>query len=467
MAVVAVARSRYPHSMLNTSSTAAWPAIEQKLRVDRAPERFIAAVQRRVAQLATGELGTIPEAAIEPIVDLPPIDPTASAAGAAALNRTVVIKLNGGLATSMGLDQPKSLLPVRGDRTFLDLVVQQLAALPVRPRLILFNSFATDAPTRQALERLGSLPVAVETVLQHREPKLAADTLAPVVWPADTVKEWCPPGHGDLYLTLATSGLLERLLDGGVEYAFVSNIDNLGATLDRAILGMLERDRIPFLMEAAERTPTDTKGGHLARTADGRLTLRELAQCPAADLDLFQDVARHHFFNTNSLWLHLPTVRALLETGEALVDLPLIVNRKTANPSDSSSPAVVQLETAMGSAISAISGAQAIAVPRRRFAPVKTTNELLMVRSDAYELTSAGELTLASGRTAPPQVVLGSAYKLLRDFDRRFERGAPSLRDCAELVVNGDVTFGANVTVRGSVQLTGNQSVPDGAVLEG
>ncbi len=459
--------SRYRAGMPLKQLPASWPLIDRALRTDGAPERFVAAVERRVSLIHTGELGTMAEATIEPIASLPPIDETAAVIGRAAIDRMVVIKLNGGLATSMGLDQPKSLLGVRGKRTFLDLVIYQLAELPKPPPLILFNSFATQAATQAALAQRQPSASEIQTIVQHRLPKLDATTLAPVSWPADPVKAWCPPGHGDLYLALATSGLLKQLLERGIEYAFVSNIDNLGATLDPALLGMLERDRIPFLMEVAERTPTDTKGGHLALADGHRLTLRELAQCPVDDRPQFQDIARHRFFNTNSLWLHLPSIAALLDVGDALVDLPLIVNRKTVDPADPTSPPVVQLETAMGSAISAISGARAIHVPRHRFAPVKTTNELLIVRSDAYELTAAGELTLTTGRVRPPHVALGPTYQLLADFERRLPYGAPSLRDCDELIVEGDVTFGATVTIRGSVHLTENQRIPDGTVLEG
>jgi len=61
------------------------------------------------------------------------------------------------------------------------------------------------------------------------------------------------------------------------------------------------------------RTAADRKGGHLARrTADGRLLLREVAQCPDADLESFQDISRHKYFNTNSLWLRLDALKAQL-----------------------------------------------------------------------------------------------------------------------------------------------------------
>jgi UTP--glucose-1-phosphate uridylyltransferase len=144
----------------------------------------------------------------------------------------------------------------------------------------------------------------------------------------------------------------------------------------------------------------------------------------------------------------------------------MIVNRKTVDPSDSSSAAVYQLETAMGAAIDVFEGAAAIEVGRERFAPVKTTNDLLVVRSDAYELTDDADMRLV--RDEPPVVDLDSDhYKLISDFDAHFPAGAPSLKDCDRLRVDGDVVFGGGVVVRGSVAIEGDQEIPDGAVLEG
>ena len=145
----------------------------------------------------------------------------------------------------------------------------------------------------------------------------------------------------------------------------------------------------------------------------------------------------------------------------------MIVNKKTVDPSDSSSPAVLQLETAMGAAISVFEGAAAIHVPRSRFAPVKTTSHLLVVRSDAYELADDWTVQLADGRDAAPIVELSSEFKLLRDFESRFPAGPPSLVGAERLEVDGDVHFGRDVTVRGRVHVDGPAEIPDGAVLEG
>jgi UTP--glucose-1-phosphate uridylyltransferase len=278
-----------------------------------------------------------------------------------------------------------------------------------------------------------------------------------------------PPGHGDIYTAIVTSGMLEALLDAGYEYAFVSNSDNLGAVLDPRIASWFAREELPFAMEVTDRTEADRKGGHLARRReDGRLVLRETAQTPEEDLEKLQDISRHRFVNTNNLWINLRALQAALDERGGVLGLPMIVNRKTVDPGDKSSPEVFQLETAMGAAIGVFEGAGAIRVSRRRFAPVKTTDDLLAVRSDAYVLTGDFRVELAPERDGPPFIDLDNDYyKLLDDFEARFPAGPPSLVRCERLVVEGDVVFGRGVVVRGSVTIEGPRKIGDGEVLEG
>jgi UTP--glucose-1-phosphate uridylyltransferase len=431
-------------------------------------------------RLRAGEAGVLAESEIEPVGELPDAGelPSDEEGARAALARTVVVKLNGGLGTSMGMTGPKSLLEVKQGLTFLDIVVRQIfdlrsrtgAALP----LVLMNSFATREASLEALGAYDDLAVDGLDLdfVQSKVPKLDADDLSPVSWPADPGLEWAPPGHGDLYPSLLSSGMLSALLDAGYEYAFVANVDNLGAVMEPRILAWFARERIPFLMEVADRTAADRKGGHLAQRPDGGLVLREVAQTPDEDLDAFQDIERHRFFNTNTLWVHLGALRDVLSERDGVLGLPMIVNRKTVDPGDSDSPAVLQLETAMGAAIDVFEGARAIRVGRERFAPVKTTNDLLALRSDAYELHDDGRIVLAAGRSSAPLVDLDSGFfKLVRDFDARFASGAPSLVECSRLAVRGDVLFGEGVVVRGSVEVAqegeGQRRIEDGAVLEG
>jgi UTP--glucose-1-phosphate uridylyltransferase len=263
--------------------------------------------------------------------------------------------------------------------------------------------------------------------------------------------------------------MLDQLLGRGYRYAFVSNSDNLGATLEPRTLAWFAAEQIPYLAEVIDRTEADKKGGHIAVRKDGGgLVLREIAQTPDEDVEAFQDTSRHRFFNANTIWLNLPALKAALDERDGVLGLPMIVNRKTVDPGDKSSPAVIQLETAMGAAIDVFEGAQALRVPRERFIPVKTTNDLLVVRSDAYRLDDEARLVLDESRTQAPLVDLDpDHYKLVADFDTRFPAGPPSLVACDRLRVVGDVTFGEGVVCRGSVVVEGVERVEDGAVLEG
>jgi len=452
----------------------------QKMRDDDVSDVGVATFAHYFELLRAGEAGELAESEIEPVTELPDADelPADEEGARAALERTVVIKVNGGLGTSMGMTGPKSLLEAKDGLTFLDVVVRQILHLRERTGarlpLVLMNSFATREPSLQAL---GAYPeLAVDGVapdfVQSKVPKLDAERLEPVAWPDDPALEWAPPGHGDLYPSLLSSGMLDALLDGGYAYAFVANVDNLGAVMDERILAWLAREEIPFLMEVADRMPADRKGGHLARRPGGGLVLREVAQTPEDDLDAFQDVARHRFFNTNTLWIDLRALRAVLDEREGVLGLPMIVNRKTVDPGDPDSTAVLQLETAMGAAIDVFDGARAIRVSRERFAPVKTTTDLLALRSDAYELHDDGRIALAAERSSAPLVDLDPRhFKLVRDFDERFAAGPPSLVGCERLAVRGDVRFGADVVVRGSVEVEhdgdGQLYIEDASVLEG
>ena len=456
----------------------------QKLRDDGAGEAVIAAFRAAAERLRSGDRGVLREADLEPVGDLPDADalPAAPAGVAGLLDRTVVLKLNGGLGTSMGMTRAKSLLEVKDGLTFLDISVRQVLGLRARfadgaPRLplVLMNSFATRTDSLAALSAHAGLSADLPAdIVQSRVPKLLDDgSLAPVSWPADPELEWAPPGHGDLYPALASSGMLAALIERGYRWAFVSNADNLGAVLDPRILAWFAAQEIPFLMEVADRTAADRKGGHLARRAGGGgLVLREVAQTDPGDLDAFQDITRHRFFNTNTIWLDLEAISARLER-DGFLDLPMIVNHKTVDPADPGSPAVVQLESAMGAAIDAFDDARALRVPRSRFIPVKTTDDLLVLRSDAYELADDARVVLAPQRRgAAPLVRLDPEhYKLVADFERRFPAGPPSLVACDALSVHGDVRFGRGVVVRGSVTLDRDagapDTIPDGTVLEG
>ncbi len=452
-----------------------------KMAADGAGEDAQAVFAHYYRELESGATGLIPEADISPLPTLPYLGDVEvdEVTARDALDRTVVLKLNGGLATSMGLDRAKSLLEVKDGRSFLDLIVGQVLALreqyAVRLPLVLMNSFRTRADSLRALGRypeldVGDLPL---DFLQNREPKLLSDSLEPVSWPADERLEWCPPGHADLYPALRSSGMLHQLLDAGYHYAFVSNADNLGAIADPRIAGWVAQHNHPFVLESCVRTPADRKGGHLAvRRSDGRMVLRETAQTAPEDLESMADLSTHRYCNSNNLWVDLRALTKVLDEAGGVLGLPLIRNEKTVDPSDRSTPRVIQIEAAMGAGIQAFAGAASLHVDRDRFVPVKTTNDLLVLRSDVYRLTGDSRVVRVperEGRDDPYVALDDDHYKLMRDFDTRFASGVPSLVKASRLVVNGDVRFGGAVVVDGDVEVTASQpaEIQDGTVLTG
>jgi UDP-N-acetylglucosamine pyrophosphorylase len=326
------------------------------------------------------------------------------------------------------------------------------------------NSFSTQGDTLSYLQKYPRLgagePIAF---LQNMVPKIDAATFEPVSWPDQPELEWCPPGHGDIYPSLVGSGLLDRLLARGINFMFVSNSDNLGATVDVKLLHYFANEELSFLMEVAERTAADRKGGHLARRKrDGRLLLREIAQCLPNDEAQFQDIERHRFFNTNNLWIRLDSLKAELERNRGALPLPLITNLKTVDPRNPASPKVLQLESAMGAAIECFDRSGAVVIPRTRFAPVKTTSDLLVLRSDACHMTEDHRLILVEERAGqPPLVDLDSRhYKLLQDFEKYFSDGPPSLIRCESLKVVGPVKFAKGVVCEGKVEFINTHQEP-------
>jgi len=448
-------------------------AATAKLTADGAASSVIAAFIDRYNRLASGETGYVYEADLEPLTNPPMLaDQELGDAATQALAQTAVVRLNGGLGTSMGLAGPKCLIPVRDGLSFLDIVVRQILAVReahgVRLPLLLMNSYNTSAASLAALEAypdlaVGSLPLEF---VQSREPKLLADTRMPASWPANPNLEWCPPGHGDFYPSLYASGLITKLLDEGFRYLFVANIDNLGAVPDPRLAGWFAASGAPYAAEVTERTEMDRKGGHLAhRITDGRLVLRDTAQVSPAEMDSFIDIIRHPWTHTNNLWLDLQQVVTVLDANQGTLSLPLIINKKTLDPADATSPTVLQLEGAIGAAVEVFNGAQAIGVPRSRFLPVKATADLLVLRSDVYEFTDDALLV---GREISPTVRLDpDYYKLIDDFEERFPDGPPSLAQARSLHVTGDFTFGKDIVARGDAVLTTDtpQRIPDGTTI--
>ncbi|NLW30427.1 MAG: UTP--glucose-1-phosphate uridylyltransferase [Fibrobacter sp.] len=443
----------------------------KKMKEYQLPQAAIASFAHYYSLFVNGNTGFIPENEITP-VQKDEIDRLADLnhyynTGNKSLESTVIIKLNGGLGTTMGLKGPKSLIPVKDSLHFLDITALQIRKLNSGNRsripLLLMNSFKTENECRSELQKYPDIKTDLPvSFIQHKFPRIDVSTLAPVVYPRNPLLEWNPPGHGDLYTALLTSGILEILLKKGYKYAFVSNIDNLGANLDSSILGYFAENNYSFLMEVTDRTWMDRKGGHLARLNDGRLILREAAQCPDEEMDKFKDISRHCYFNTNNLWINLVSLYDLMNHKNSILELPMIRNRKRIDPSSSDSPEVFQLESAMGSAISVFENAAAVRVPRSRFTPVKNCEELLLLWSDYYLLTDDYKIVLNPERkSSHVQINLDPLYYSRIDLlNERFPFGAPSLLECDSLTLKGDIRFGKNVRIIGNISISNSNSKP-------
>jgi len=437
-----------------------WPAYQAKMEKEGCNEAAIAAFKHNLSVLASGANVMIPESVLEPVDALPKYEELTIEPNPSLLKKTIMLKLNGGLGTGMGLDKAKSLLPVTGGNSFLDLIAKQVAWMKQEYKtdlaFMLMNSFATSADTLEALAKYPELGTGADLeFVQNKAPKVTAADLTPATWEKEPGHEWCPPGHGDLYPAMLGSGTLDKLLEKGFKYMFVSNSDNLGATMDLKILAYFASSGAAFMMEVADRTEADKKGGHLAKKKEGGgLLLREAAQCPDADEKAFQDTGKYAFFNTNNLWVDLEALKEQFAKNGGSLPLPVIKNAKTVDPRDKDSTKVFQLETAMGAAIECFPGASALVIPRSRFAPVKTTNDLFALRSDAYKLTPDFRIVLDESRNGvPPNIKLDGIYKFTDAMEQLIPEGPPSLIACTKLTVEGNMSFAKGVVVKGSVTI--------------
>lgn len=355
---------------------------EEKMESAGVPAAAVKAFSRCYEALVSNHSGMIPEMDIQPadqVEDWQDITASTPAADKDLISQCVCIKLNGGLGTSMGLQKAKSLLKVKGEDTFLDLIVRQVKHLrsisgtPVR--LLLMNSFSTSADTLAYLEKYAS--------------------------------------------------------DGFADPAQVELMQN----------------RVPKIL------------------ADGHLILREVAQCPDADIPEFQNISKHRYFNTNTLWIRLDALKEILDANGGVLPLPMIRNSKTLNPRDPESAPVYQLETAMGAGIECFPGARAVNVPRSRFFPVKTTSDLLLLRSDAIAVDEDGKVALAPEREGKTPVVdLDSKlYKLVDSLD---SLGLPSLIGLDKLTLRGRFHFQDGAVLQGTL-LMENDSEETKEILPG
>ncbi|MCC5815989.1 MAG: UTP--glucose-1-phosphate uridylyltransferase [Leptospira sp.] len=439
------------------------------MKKDNLSEDFIADFLLKVNQVREGETGI---AVWEEVGDLDPKKDEVSWEEVRSSNtdskedlgKLVVVKLNGGLGTSMGLSKAKSLIPIKEGRSFLNIIANQVLYLrkkySVDIPLLLMDSFNTQKDSQEELKSTGLTQKIPTSFLQHRVPRLLKDSLEPISC-KDPKDDWCPPGHGDIYFTLIETGILDQLLDAGFEVAFLSNGDNLGATVDPAMVSYFLKEKLDFAMEMTPKTLADKKGGDIYRKIrEGKFLhfeLLETAQVPDENMHEFTGMGKFRTFSTNNLWINLKSLKKRWNEGK--FQLSLIVNPKSVEGKE-----VLQLETAMGSAVGNFSNFRGVIIPRDRFAPVKKTEDYLVRRSDAYELNEDFSLTMSKTRKklglGEPVISLDDDfYKKIGDFEKRFPL-TPSLFACESLEVKGEWIFDLEVSFKGKVVLENHSGSP-------
>lgn len=390
------------------------------------------------------------------------------------LQKLVVVELNGGLGLRMGCKGPKSSLQILKSHheseglTFLDCKVMHIEELnkeyDVDIPLVLLNSFNTDKMTKEMLKKYTGRQVNIHTVMQSQYPVMFKDTLAPVPTSITQGEYWYPPGSGDVFQSVHRAGLLDKFMEDGKEFIFIANVENLGATVDERILNLFNEDKLDFLLEVTNRISTDTGGGlSIKYRVDERTHILETSQVPHDLLRSKFHISEYKYWNTNNIWARIKPIHNLLKLNRLHLDF--IVNYRNVNGRGG-----VQLETPAGMAIHNFKKSGGILVPRTRFRPVKTTSELLQAQSELYELYR-GMLVMNPGRepATVPLVKLGEEFRTLEEYEKRFA-SIPHILELDHLTVSGDVKFGKDVTLKGTVIIVADTGsticIPDGTILE-
>jgi len=389
------------------------------------------------------------------------------------LSKLVVVCLNGGIGGRMGMKGPKCGLQIltqaglQTPLTFLDCKVMQIEELnneyDVDVPLVLMNSEKTDAPTRKMIEKYKGKRVSIHTFLQSRYPFMYKDTLAPVSDASTNDDSWYPPGSGEVFTGMHRSGLLEQFLKEGKEHMFVSNVENLGGTVDLKLLEHLAGDgsKLEFLIEVTNRISTDESGGTPVKYGE-RVHIMEISQVPYDQVGRF-GVSKFKYWNTNNIWAKMKVINNLIRLGS--LEFDFIVKYKSVK-----GRGVLQIETPSAMAIHSFKKSASIMVPRSRHRQVKKTSQLLQVQSELYEIEK-GQLVMNPKRVPPtePVVKLGEEFQSLDQYEKRFKT-LPNILELDHLTVSGNVTFGSNVILKGTVIIvaeTGSRiDIPDNVVLE-
>jgi len=466
-----VAASQMRNALNNLADTVKDP--QEKKRFEAEMDNFFALFRRYLNDRAKGNVidwNRIAPPKAEQVVEYADL---ANSEAVEYLNKLAVVKLNGGLGTSMGCVGPKSVIEVRDGMSFLDLSVRQIEYLnrtyDVNVPFVLMNSFNTDADTANIIKKYEGHNIDIMTFNQSKYPRVLKDSLLPAPKSSDSqISDWYPPGHGDVFESLYNSGILDKLIDRGIEILFLSNADNLGAVVDLRILQHMVDTKAEYIMELTDKTKADVKGGTII-DYEGSVRLLEIAQVPKEHVNEFKSIKKFKYFNTNNIWMNLRAVKRVVENNELAMEI--IPNEKSI-PADKKGEAdlsVIQLETAVGAAIRHFRNAHGVNVPRRRFLPVKTCSDLMLVKSDLYT-RQHGQLVIDPNRFGPaPLIKLGSDFKKVSSFQSRIP-SIPKIVELDHLTITGAVNLGRGVTLKGTVIIVATEGstidIPPGSILE-
>merc|ERR1712093_959131 len=466
-----VAASQMRNALNNLADTVNDPA--EKKRFEAEMDNFFALFRRYLNDRAKGntiDWNKINPPAPEQVVNY---DKLPNTDAVDFLNKLAVVKLNGGLGTSMGCVGPKSVIEVRDGMSFLDLSVRQIEHLnrtyDVNVPFVLMNSFNTDDDTAAIIKKYEGHNIDILTFNQSRYPRILKDSLLPAPKSySSKISDWYPPGHGDVFESLYNSGILDQLLERGIETIFLSNADNLGAVVDLRILQHMVETKAEYIMELTDKTKADVKGGTII-DYEGKARLLEIAQVPKQYVNEFKSIKKFKYFNTNNIWMNLRAVKRVVEANE--LEMEIIHNEKSipADQKGEADQSIVQLETAVGAAIRHFKNAHGVNVPRRRFLPVKTCSDLMLVKSNLYTL-SHGQLQIDPNRFGPaPLIKLGNDFKKVSDFQKRIG-SIPNIVELDHLTVTGPVNLGRGIVLKGTVIIVATENstidIPPGSILE-
>jgi len=302
-------------------------------------------------------------------------------------SKLAIVKLNGGLGTSMQCTGPKSVITVKNNLTFLEIIINQIRFLNKKYKcnipLVLMNSTLTT--NNEEMKKIINNSSDIDILIFHQDnlPRICAKTnklLNNDSFISNTPIS-CPSGTGDFYESLLKSNVYHKLLKRNIEHLFISNIDNLAASADPYILNFLQNNKnIEFNIEVTPKTELDIKGGTFI-DYDNKTRLLEVAMIPKENLEEFYSIEKFKIFNTNNIWIKL---NSLINNYE---NMEIFQNFKTIDNTE-----FYQIESVIGSGINCFENISIINVPRNRFLPVKKKNNLEDIRSDKYILTTSSIL---------------------------------------------------------------------------